>query len=54
MPFDQGIESLLQHRNVQISPQPQDAGDVVGGVLRIELLNEPQPLLGKGEGADAP
>jgi hypothetical protein len=50
VPRNQGIEGLLQYRNVEVSPQAQDAGNVVGRVRRIELLNKPQPLLGKGEG----
>ncbi len=38
-----------QQLRAEGAAQPERAGDVVGGALRLELLEEPEPLLGEGE-----
>ena len=42
---DDFVESRLERRRVQPSPQAQRARRVVGGVVRLELVQEPQTLL---------
>ena len=42
-------EAPLHRRQVQSAPEAHGEGDVVGGAPRIELLDDPQALLGKGE-----
>ena len=43
------VETLLQDGHLKGSPQPQGQRQVVQGTLRFPLLQEPEPLLGKGE-----
>ena len=38
-----------QRGHVQRALQPQRGGHVVGGAARLELVEEPQPLLGEGQ-----
>ncbi|GMU11504.1 hypothetical protein ASNO1_77580 [Corallococcus caeni] len=48
MPLDQDLEGVLQRCHVQLAVQLDGRGDVVRGVARLQLLQEPQPLLREG------
>ena len=39
----------LQGGRIEVPPQPAGPGHVVAGVLRVHLVQEPEPLLRKGE-----
>ena len=49
MPLDQLVERPGQRRLVEHSPQAQRQAAVVLRVVRLELGEEPQPLLGEGQ-----
>lgn len=44
-----GIQALGQGGKVQDSRKPNGTGEIVGRTFRFELLQKPQPLLGKGQ-----
>ena len=44
------LKAAPQRTLVEAAPQTDDAGDVVGRVVRRQLLDEPQPLLRKRRG----
>src|SRR5207248_4049479 len=43
------FQASLQERRVEAPLQSQGYRDVIGGTLRIELVQEPEALLGEGE-----
>ncbi|CRM02889.1 hypothetical protein [Pseudomonas sp. 24 E 13] len=45
--IDQGLQSCLQVSDMQVAAQAHRAGQVVGRALRLQLLEEPQALLGE-------
>ena len=46
-----GLEGLAQRGGIQVALQAQGEGFEVGGIpLPIELMEEPEALLGEGEG----
>jgi hypothetical protein len=47
---NQGVEGLLEVALVQGALQPKGLRDVVEGAVWFELVEEPEALLGKGEG----
>ncbi len=49
VPLDERREAALQGRNVQPAAQAQGGRNVVGGTLRLQLPEEPLPLLGIGQ-----
>ena len=44
----QGVQRRSQGRDRERAAQPQGRGEVVGGRLAAELLQEPEPFLGEG------
>jgi len=46
---DDLVQGRAQHSKVQVCLERQQAGQVVGGALGGELVDEPEPLLGEGE-----
>src|SRR5689334_14170763 len=49
MPLHNGIEGPFQGRDVEIPFEGDRRGQVVYRTARLELIEEPQPLLGKGK-----
>ncbi|KAA8550949.1 hypothetical protein FX984_06373 [Pseudomonas marginalis] len=49
MPFKQAIEATLQGPAIQGAAQAQGRRDVIRGALRLQLPEEPLPLLGIGQ-----
>jgi hypothetical protein len=43
-------QAVRKRGHVQGPPQPQRRGDVVDGKFRFQLVQEPEPLLSRGEG----
>src|SRR2546421_8677027 len=50
VPTHQHLETLLQGLDVEIPQQTQCSGNEVGDVVWLQLVQEPQALLRKGEG----
>ncbi len=50
VPLNQRVEGLAQGLRVEIAGELESPGDVEGGSARIELVEEPETLLGEGEG----
>ncbi|MCY1533772.1 hypothetical protein D9M68_691200 [compost metagenome] len=48
MTLGQGIERLLHGATIQRATQAQHARQMIGGAVRRQLLQEPQPFLGEG------
>ncbi len=48
--LDERVEAALQGRDVQLALHPDHGRDVVRRASRLELVEEPQPLLGEGQG----
>jgi hypothetical protein len=49
MTIDKGLETVFKSRNIELPSKPQDDGYVIGGAFRKEVVEKPEPLLGKGE-----
>ncbi len=49
MPAHQLLEAALQRRDVERPVHAHEGGHVVGGAAGLELIDEPQALLGEGE-----
>ncbi|GMU11132.1 hypothetical protein ASNO1_73860 [Corallococcus caeni] len=49
VPGDEGLEGAAQGFDVHLALQAKGRGDVVRGAAGLELVQEPQPLLGEGE-----
>src|SRR5438093_978081 len=47
--LDDRVEAALQHGDVEPAREAKGRVDVVGGGPRLQLVEEPQPLLGEGE-----
>ena len=41
------LQALFQHFGVQLAVEPHDVGHVVQRIVRFQLIQEPEPLLGK-------
>ena len=50
MPLHSLLQAPLHHLNIEISLKTLGAGDEIGCATWLQLVQEPQPLLGKGEG----
>ncbi|GCE45070.1 hypothetical protein Rhow_001085 [Rhodococcus wratislaviensis] len=50
VPFDDVRDRRLKRVHVEPAVEPQCEGDVVGGGGRVELVDEPHPLLGRRHG----
>ena len=50
----QGVQGALQGRRVEGPGQAHGGGEVVGPAAGLQLVQEPQPLLGEGERERAP
>ena len=44
------LKALLKRLDIEHARQPQRAGKVIQRTSRLQLIQEPQPLLGEGEG----
>src|SRR3954467_6643488 len=42
-------ETSLERRQMEWAGEPQKSGSVVDGIVRLQLVNEPQALLGERE-----
>src|ERR1043166_8797742 len=49
VPADDFRQAAFEGCNIQLSGQPESGWDVVEGGFGIELIQEPEPLLGEGE-----
>ncbi len=47
--LDERAEAVLQGRDIQHSGDLEGDGNVVGGIAWLELVDEPQALLGEGQ-----
>jgi len=47
---DQGLQAVFQCLRVELSFQAHRCRYVVGGAFAFQLIQEPQALLGKGQG----
>jgi len=52
--FDDGMEALCQGEDVEVAGEPYGAGHVVERIARLDLVDEPQALLGKGKWQTVP
>ena len=44
------VKALLQHGHVEWAGEANGSGNVVSGVVWLQFIQKPQPLLGKGDG----
>src|SRR5260370_36763021 len=49
MPMDDLAQARLERGDVELTPHPDTASDVVGKAPGLETVDKPQPLLRKGE-----
>ncbi len=48
MPAHDLVQAGFQRCDIQLAYQTRSAADIVKGVARIQLLEQPKPFLGKG------
>ena len=44
------VQALFQHGRVERTCEANSGWEIIGGVLRLKLVEKPQPLLRKGKG----